>query len=181
MGFNSEPKLLTSSSSSLILAHPTPEERIRIWTQTHSKWGTAITLSDYLRREAYLLTVPVAKAGGITHWILTESDKPPNKRPILSSCETLRKRALVSTRHGTVEETVAYGIGAVFTDPLFRGRGYASRMMDLLGPALSRHCCGGGVRGNTAGCKANPRRVAFSVLFSDIGKKFYAARGWAPF
>jgi GNAT superfamily N-acetyltransferase len=137
-------------------------------------WGFALAEPDYLAREAYLTTVPLARDGGITHWILTVAGLPADERPILSSCESLRKRAVATTTASggqgvVVEEGVAHGIASVFTEEGYRGKGYASRMMAEVGGRLEGWQVGG--RG----------RSLFSVLYSDIGKKFYAKHGWAPF
>ncbi|KZF19355.1 hypothetical protein L228DRAFT_241596 [Xylona heveae TC161] len=88
-------------------------------------------------------------------------------RTVLSSCETLRKRALVA-HDNKVEDVVAQGVGSVFCQPHLRGHGYSSRMMDELARKLTTH------HGESGKC-------AFTVLFSDIGKKFYAKHGWHPF
>ncbi|EGS21745.1 N-acetyltransferase-like protein [Thermochaetoides thermophila DSM 1495] len=165
---NFDPSTLPDASSpSLILTHPTPAERARTWRLTHPMWGPALTEKDYLAREAYLTTVPLARNGGITHWILTVRDMPPDARPVLSSCESIRKKA-ISVRDGKVTEGVCHGIASVFTDPVYRGRGYASRMMSELGRVLK-------------GWQAGEEGALFSVLYSDIGKQFYAKHGWAPF
>ncbi|PKS09261.1 hypothetical protein jhhlp_003875 [Lomentospora prolificans] len=191
MGAPQEIDLPSSSSPSLILAHPTPAERERTWTLTQRAWGKVLSAEDYLHREEYLLTVPVAKGGGVTQWILTIKSLPPDQRPILSSCDTIRKTAFVSSSTGTgVEEVVAHGIGAVFTDPVYRGRGYASKMMAMIGEALKRHQ-GTPMKDAIGNAKSDMLTsmhtpppptglppVAFSVLFSDIGKTFYASRGW---
>ncbi|KXX76273.1 Lysine acetyltransferase [Madurella mycetomatis] len=185
-----------ASSPELILTHPTPTERTRTWRLTHPKWGPALSEKDYLAREAYLTTVPLARDGGITHWILTIASLPPDERPVLSSCESTRKRAVVA-RDGRVEEGAAHGVGSVFTDPQFRGKGYASRMMSELGERLRKwqvigvadrgDGCGDAQNGHgnrvvEHGVTAGKRRNSlFSVLYSDIGKKFYARHGWAPF
>ncbi|KAK4228560.1 hypothetical protein QBC38DRAFT_474699 [Podospora fimiseda] len=154
-----------SDSPSLILTLATEPERIQTWTLTHPMWGPALTLDSYLQRESYLTTVPLAKDGGITHWILTIDGLPPNERPILSSCETLRKKVIYTEdRKDEVKEGVAHGIGSVFTAKEFRGRGYASRMMTELGKKLK------GWQGGV-----------LSVLYSDIGKGFYAKHGWGVF
>ena len=108
--------------------------------------------------------MPLARDGGIAHWILTtKSNNDDGSRPILSSCESLRKRAVYcKAGSDVVVEGWAHGIGSVFTEEGFRGRGYASRMMRELA---------GRLRG----------QGLFSVLYSDIGKTFYARHGWAPF
>jgi hypothetical protein len=83
-----------------------------------------------------------------------------------------------------VREVVAYGVCSVFCREEFRGRGYAGRMMGELGRALeegwesSGHHDDDDVDGGFGGQGKRPR---FSVLYSDIGKKFYAARGWRAF
>ncbi|KAK3307375.1 uncharacterized protein B0T15DRAFT_393255 [Chaetomium strumarium] len=164
-----------ASSPLLILTHPTPAERTHTWKLTYPKWGPALTEEDYLTREDYLTTVPLARDGGITHWVLTVSNLPPDQRPILSSCESLRKRAVYVPKDGgggsrKVVEGVAHGIASVFTDPAFRGRGYASRMMKELGQRL---------KGWQVAVEKS--RSLFSVLYSDIGKQFYAKHGWSPF
>lgn len=188
-----------ASSPSLILTQPTHQECIRTWSQTHPKWGPALSLQDYLDRESYLSTVPVAKDGGITRWILTDPSLPPDHRPILSSCEALRKRAVYCkpTADGkppSVVDGLAHGMGSVWTDPQYRGKGYASRMMRELVARLREYEAGSGssTAGSDAGSpsagsghdatgKLAPGTPLFSVLYSDIGKKFYARSGWAPF
>lgn len=171
MGSSTEPSFLPSASSpNLVLTQATPSERERVWALHHRKWGGILTQEQYIAREAYLRNVPLQKNGGITHWILTDSSKPPDQRPILASCDTYRKRALSCTPSGSLSEGIAHGIGAVFTDPQYRGKGYASRMLKELGPVL-----------RTWQSADGGRDVFFSVLYSDIGKSFYAKSGWAAF
>ncbi|KAL2262269.1 hypothetical protein VTK26DRAFT_1951 [Humicola hyalothermophila] len=185
-----------ATSPSLVLTHPTEAERRHTWRLTYPKWGPALSEADYLAREAYLTTVPLARDGGITHWILTVDGMEPDRRPVLSSCESLRKRAVV-TRRGAregegegeaveVEEGVAHGIASVFTDPAFRGKGYASRMLRELGARLRgwqvQRGKGTGREGGEQEKKMEGQQHSlFSVLYSDIGKTFYARHGWAPF
>ncbi|KAK3687399.1 hypothetical protein B0T22DRAFT_457136 [Podospora appendiculata] len=179
--------LPSASSPSLILTQPTAAERSRIWTLTHPMWGPALTLDGYLSREAYLTTVPLAKEGGVTHWILTDGSQPPDARPLLSSCETLRKRALsacapTSTPADvTVVDGIAHGLGSVFTDEQYRGRGYASRMMQELGTRLRTWQVATTNHNAPYSPSPSPPHALFSVLYSDIGKTFYARSGWAPF
>ncbi len=169
MGSNGEFEYPDSNSPSLYLTHPTPEENVKTWTLNSVNWGTSLSQPDYLEREAYLTTIPLAKDGGITHWILVDRNLPPNQRPILASCESLRKPVLVS-RNGVISEGITHGIGSVFSQPKFRGKGYASRMLKELGPILKDWQ----VTEKTGSCD-------FSVLYSDIGKKYYTKFGWAPF
>ncbi|OAA66758.1 hypothetical protein SPI_01334 [Niveomyces insectorum RCEF 264] len=133
---NGDPLPLPDAASPfLVLVAPTPGERRRVWALTHTMWGvwalthtmwgSALAAADYVAREAYLTTVPLAREGGIAHWILTEP---------------------------------------------YRGRGYAGRMLRELGARLADQA------GTT-----NDQPSLFSVLYSDIGKTYYANKGWAPF
>ncbi|KAH6608541.1 hypothetical protein Trco_001887 [Trichoderma cornu-damae] len=162
--------LPSASSPTIILANPTQAEKIRTWTYSQPEWGNSLTIPEYLEREEYLLTIPLARDGGITNWILTDGAAAAAdgaERPVLASCETLRKRALVRGRDGVVGDVWAYGIASVFTYSEFRGRGYAGKMMELL-------------RRHMAARRRETGEPAFSVLFSDIGKLFYARHGWLP-
>lgn len=153
------------SSPELVLTQPTDAESLRTWVASHPEWGAALSLDGYLERERFVLTTPLGSSKPIAHtqWILTDRSALPGSRPVLSTCETLRKRAIVVDRQGVAKEGWAHGVGSVFTYPEFRGRGYAGRMMAMLGDAINRD-----------------QGDLFSVLFSDIGKDFYARWGWKP-
>ncbi|EGO58848.1 hypothetical protein NEUTE1DRAFT_78329 [Neurospora tetrasperma FGSC 2508] len=169
--------LPSASSPSLTLTLAHEDERPKTWSLTHPMWGPALSHSEYLAREHFMTTLPLAKDGGLTHWILTDINSPQaennNQRPILSSCETLRKHA-VAARHDPssdrviLTEGISHGIGSVFTDPQYRGKGYANRMMQELGKRLRTW-------------QEEEATTLFSVLYSDIGKSFYAKNGWKAF
>ncbi|MCJ1384556.1 hypothetical protein MMC17_007673 [Xylographa soralifera] len=165
-----------SSSPTLHLTHPTLAEKEATWRLNGTAWRGALSLEAYLRREHHLASQPLTQHGGITYWILVDAaestasadPKSPHPRTILASCETLRKRALVARRASapTVTAITAHGIGSVFCAPALRKRGYAGRMMAELGRALAAHQ------------QADGQSSLFNVLYSDIGKQFYARRGW---
>ncbi|CAN8102335.1 unnamed protein product [Discula destructiva] len=180
-------ELPSSSSPDLVLAESTKAELQYIWALHHPMWGPALKLEDYLNREEFLMTVPLAKNGGVTHWILTNKNGSPDNRPIYASCESLRKRALAS-RVGpdgqvVIQDGIAHGIASVFTNPTYRGKGYASRMMAELGPKLKEWSEGRKEpkSGGSGDEETVVTRSLFSVLYSDIGKTFYAKNGWAAF
>ncbi|KAI1478358.1 hypothetical protein F4774DRAFT_165363 [Daldinia eschscholtzii] len=167
-----------ATSPSLVLAHPTDAEKRRTWSLNHREWGGALTLEEYLKREPYLTTIPLTRDGGMTHWILTDSSWSADSssggdgstRPVLASCESIRKRVLVAAPDDAeVHDGVGHGIGSVFTYPEFRGRRYAARMLNELGPTLRKWQAHGG------------RDAVCSALWSDIGKTYYAKKGWAAF
>lgn len=150
-----------STSPTLLLTHPTPAENDENLKLNGTSWRGALSLPAYLRREAHLAKQAFTRDGGLTAWILVDSSVPHDPRTprrILSSCETLRKRGLVATSEGKVEEVVCHGVGSVFCAEQFRGRGYAGRMMKELGRELERWQQKAGVKSS------------FTVLYSDIGK-----------
>ena len=157
-----ETNLPLASAPQLTLEQATAEEKLAIWRLNGTEWAGRLSMEAYLRREEFLANQTFTRHGGITFWILVDVTKEPNKREILSSCETLRKRAYVSRAQkdgaGNVEEIVSHGIGSVFCNPSYRGRGYASRMLKELGEKLDTWQQPYGYRSD------------FTVLFSDIGK-----------
>lgn len=165
MATNSLP---SKDSPDLHLVVATPEE---ILAQLHAnsvEWGGALSLEAYLRREEHLGNQNLTKNGALTSWMLVHQPSDWSQRQVLCGCESILKKSLV-LKGKTVEEATAHGICSVFCPEKHRGRGYAGRMMAELGQRLKNW--------QTTNGKGN----AFSVLFSDIGKDFYAARGWHPF
>lgn len=156
-----------STSPTLALVEATPEEKLATWRLNGQSWAGRLSVDAYLRREEHLADQEVTRNGGIMYWILVDATKAPNERAILSSCETLRKRALVARAEpdgdGDVEEVLSHGVGSVYTDPRYRGKGYATRMLSELAKKLDTWHL------------PNGRRSEFTVLYSDIGK----VRLWA--
>jgi GNAT superfamily N-acetyltransferase len=157
-------------SPNLELLPATPEERIEALRLNSAAWKGPLSVEKYIEREDHLLKQKLTRDGGLTIWILVDPRQPSGARAILGSCETIRKPAFLAY-DGKVEDIIAHGIGSVFVRPEFRGRGYAGRMMHELGKKLE-----------TWQAEKLPRKQGvFSVLFSDVGKKFYARFGWKPF
>lgn len=167
---NADPPSHTSPT--LAVVNPTEEEKLLCWNINGASWRGALSLPSYLRREDHLADQAFTRDGGITYWILVDtaaSTPTSSPRTILASCESLRKKALLATKGDKVEEVVSHGIGSVFCRPEFRGRGYAGRMMKELGEKLE------------VWQQKEGSRSSFTILYSDIGKKFYAKNGWKPF
>lgn len=156
-----------SDCCNLHLSHPTEDELLKIWTNTFVPWGDSLELPEYLRESLFLTTIPLARDGGMTSWILVDKTLAPNQRAILCSCETLYKRSLMSNADGEVEEVIVHGIASVFCPDEYRRRGYGSRHMKELARVLRTW-------------QSGTRKVAGSVLYSDIGKVYYSKLGWAP-
>ncbi|KAI1310430.1 hypothetical protein F5Y03DRAFT_382680 [Xylaria venustula] len=165
-----------ASDPSLILTHPTPAEQEQTWRLNHREWGGPLDLPAYLQREPFLVSTPLAADGGMVHWILTEPETTARSQPrrVLASCETIRKRVLYVPRDGgdEVREGLGYGIGSVYTYPEFRGKKYAARMLQELGAVLKRW---------PEEEQQQRKKKVCSALWSDIGKRFYASKGWPVF
>lgn len=111
---------------------------------------------------------------------------------------------------GEVREGLSYGIGSVYTYPEFRGKKYANRMLGELGEVLKTwpeeeekmrkkraqapRAVNGNGNGNANGhtnvhangnenghAKPQKAEAVCTALWSDIGKKFYATKGWPAF
>lgn len=157
------------ASPTLQLVQANEAEMIESSTINAISWRGSLDVHAYLEREAHLRNTTLNRNGGITYWILVDTTAPSpvdGVRRILAGCETLRKRALVARSDGNVKEIISHGIGSVYCKPAHRGRGYAQRMLAELGKILDTW------QQNEGNCSD------FTVLWSDIGKRFYARFGW---
>lgn len=163
--------LPSAASPNLELVPATTAENFQAGLLNSSEWKGPLNLEQYIRREQHLIQQDLTKNGRITCWILTSSNRPVNPdgtRPIFAACETILKPAYVA-RNGNLNKALVHGICSVFTRSEYRGRGYAARMMSELGKKLETWQQEQGSKGQ------------FSVLYSDIGEKFYTRFGWKVF
>lgn len=164
-------ELLNGTDPSLTLEEANAPEYEQTWRLNGSEWKGFLSEEGYLDREIYLMSADIAKDGAATAWILTDKSLPPNSdgsRPVLASCETNRKNAYVA-KGGQLEKITSHGVGSVHCRYEYRGKGYGVRMIQELGKKLDTF----------QQLKSN--RGRFSVLYSDIGPKFYAKNGWDAF
>jgi hypothetical protein len=155
----------SSESSELCLAHPTSNELVAISMGTAAMWKDALSLPAFLEEYQVMATAPLARGDGMTTWVLVDKNTVPGQRQIFSSCESYRKRALRSDTEGIVVEVIIHGIASVFCASEYRGRGYPKRMMRELSTKLfTWHTTG--------------KQCVGSILYSDIGKSYYAGLGW---
>lgn len=154
---------MAQTETKFALVNSSLEQNDQQNVENGSEWRGALSQEAYERREKFLMTQGIAANNGLQQWALVDAQKP-DALHIFAGCESLRKKALVS-RNGKVEEVPAYGICSVFTPVKQRGKKYASEMIRMLGEKLPQV---------EQGC-------LFSVLYSDIGKKFYARNSWKPF
>jgi GNAT superfamily N-acetyltransferase len=163
-----EPVLPHRNSEDVYLDIATQAELVAQQHINSIEWRGALDHETYLRREEHLANQEQTRDGALMGWVLVYKPHGTSDRKVLCGCETYRKKALVS-HNGQVEDTVVYGVGSVFCPPEHRGKGYAARMMNDLGKRLRSWQMDGF------------KKPRFSILFSDIGKQFYARSGWQPF
>ena len=173
------------TSPTLALVPATPAERLAVLNINSTAWKGPLSVTDYIAREDHLLKQQLT-GSRLTCWILVDRVQPVDNRTILSSCETFEKDGLVAF-NGGVERVPTYGVGSVFCREAFRGLGYAKRMIVELSRVFDGKKKvvdgvdgGNGVNG-TDKDQDKKTKPLFTVLFSDIGKKFYAQFGWKPF
>ncbi len=162
--------LPAADSPDIHLVPATELERTHCWRLNCDEWRGPLSTQQYFEREAHLERQTLVSNGKITFWILTlesQHEDEHQARPILASCETLLKSAFVA-ESGELCGILAHGIGSVYCRKEYRGKGYASRMMSELGKRLGE----GWQQKNPCG--------VFSILYSDIGQKFYARHHWKP-
>lgn len=160
-----------STSNDLVVVPATELEYVQTWHLNAGEWRGPLSLEQYLRRERTLQTMDLTKDGRMTAWLLTSNQlprRPDGTRAILACCETLLKHAYLA-KDGKIQEILAHGIASVYCRPEYRGSGYAGRMMVELGKSMETWQQPHGTKGT------------FSVLYSDIGVKFYSQRGWKVF
>ncbi|KAK4617802.1 Lysine acetyltransferase [Fulvia fulva] len=160
--------LPSKESPDLRLVVATYEELIQQQHANSEEWRGALSHEQYLQRESILYDQDLTRDGGLTPWALVYQPDSNGPRQVLCGCETLNKRALVAL-DGKVEDVICHGVASVFCPPKYRGKGYAGRMMEDLGKKLRSWQVDNG------------KACLFSILYSDIGKEFYTARGWHPF
>lgn len=163
--------LKSANGKTLTLVPASPVEREAVLKINSEAWKGPLSVDDYINRE-YHLGRQKMTGSRLTCWILVDSTQPVNERTILSSCETFEKNALVADR-GDIQRVLTVGVGSVFCREEFRGLGYAKQMIEELCRILD------GKRGDGNG--DDKKTPLFTVLFSDIGKHFYAKFGWKPF
>ena len=152
--------LPSNKSRDLELVVATELERNQCWHINLNAWRGPLTPAQYLQREVLLEQQPLVNNNKITFWILTyrngQHTNTDGSRPIFAACETLLKQAYVA-QNGELRRVLAHGIASVFCRSDYRGKGYASRMMDELALKLGR---------DAWQQLKNTNRGHFSVLFS---------------
>lgn len=129
-----------------------PDQIRFVLGHSHALWGAGLSLEDYREMWEDLRRTPWGERW-FTYQVLSGEDGA-----VLSSLKLYRPEIRIGRRRSRV-----CAIGAVFTPPAERGRGYAAELIRLV-VAESR------ARGDTP-----------ALLFSDIGTAYYEALGFRRF
>lgn len=171
--------------ASLSLFPATRAQVEETWRRTWPQWGGALSLTEYLAREADMESMDHAKDGKLITWVLAPRGDPTTL-DFMCSCEAFKRSGLVAypsystSKPNSVHEVTCYAIASVFTPPSKRGRGYASHMMRLLHWVIASRA---NLPKFPEAWGAPPEQVAdgseglFSCLYSDVGEDFYRSAG----
>ncbi|KAK7740720.1 hypothetical protein SLS53_005188 [Cytospora paraplurivora] len=158
--FVDEPNLTTED---VVFAKADLELQKLAWRLNGEAWAAPISIDDYIAREYHLSQQDLSKEGRCTYWVLTHKDDPTH---VVASCESFKKTVFIAG-HGTginngFLETTGYVVASVYTNPRYRRLGMAAYMLQKLQEHMD----------TDSEC---------SVLYSDIGKLYYANLGWDVF
>ena len=146
-------------ASDVMFSEATQEQRQLAWELNGASWAPPIPLDTYVSYKAHLSEEELVRDKRCQYWVLHLKGYP---RQIIASCETTRKALLIS-ENGVSREGFGYAIASVHTNPAYRRQGMAGYMLRR----LQAHMDAG-----DSDC---------SVLYSDIGKMYYASFGWKVF
>jgi ribosomal protein S18 acetylase RimI-like enzyme len=106
------------------LVRATPSQAAELDERSHAEWGAGLTATAHVARERRLRNGLWPRSTHDT-WALVDADQ------VLASCETYRVACTVDGEPG-----LAWEIASVFVEPLLRGRGYATRLLEELSARL---------------------------------------------
>jgi GNAT superfamily N-acetyltransferase len=149
-----DPSIITHQD--VVFAEATPEQRTSTWRINGASWAKPMALDDYISGENKLFATALIGNGGCKFWLLHRRDDP---NEIICSMEATRKPVLVASGGKTRSEH-AYAIASVFTNPVYRNKGMAALLLRKAQEAI------------------DATGAICSVLYSDIGKAYYARLGW---
>ncbi|KAI0372039.1 hypothetical protein BV20DRAFT_964740 [Pilatotrama ljubarskyi] len=180
------------SLADLSLFPATPEQVRRSRENTAAEWAKGLSVDQYVQRDVIMDTHEHAAGGKLITWVLAPRSNPTTL-DFMCSCETFRRTAVVAKRAKEVDarevrEVTAYGVASVYTPPRNRHKGYASHMMRLLHWVLAPRSAlppsfpaeWGAPPDVDMLRSLGAANAHFSVLYSDVGKRFYQSVGPTP-
>lgn len=133
------------------------------WQLNGDAWAAPMDIDDYISREGYLSEQSLTRDGRCIYWILAHKEDGTH---IVASCESIKKTVFIAGKgtgvNGGYVEATGYAIASVYTNPKYRRMGMAAYMLRKLQENMDAE----------SEC---------SVLYSDIGKIYYANLGWKVF
>lgn len=117
--------VVASTLDGVVFGEANPEQQVRCYQLAAMAFGPPLSEADYVEREEYLGQRPLARNKGWRIWCLSLAEDPSE---VLATCKTIRKDLVVRDSDGSREEQ-AYCIASVFTNPRYRGHGFASLLM----------------------------------------------------
>ncbi|KNE60180.1 hypothetical protein AMAG_05599 [Allomyces macrogynus ATCC 38327] len=130
--------------------------------ENYEEWGRAsgLTLNQYFEREKVLQLTAFAQ-GAHMSWVLVAANEVNAADPtILASCETFHRVGRLGDQLVNV-----WVMAAVFVDQAQRGHGYSKHLVTMIRDHWIAQCPDLGV----------------SILYSDVGPRFYDKLGWRVF
>ncbi|KZT58260.1 hypothetical protein CALCODRAFT_468701 [Calocera cornea HHB12733] len=166
-----------SSLSSLTLVKANREQTIESRKRNFNEWNRGLNIEQYLKVHDDLDIHEHASGEKLNTWVLVRRDDS-HSLDFLCACETYVREGLVATPTGVTEVT-AYAIASVYTPVENRKKGYARQMLRLLHHVIGRK---EGLPEFPAEWGAPPSNGGFgnawfSILYSDVGPKFYTTCG----
>ncbi|KAJ3558224.1 hypothetical protein NM688_g1052 [Phlebia brevispora] len=168
--------------SQLSLFPATTEQTLESRKRTAVEWAKGMSLEQYIERDRIMDDYEHARDGNLITWVLAPRSDPFTL-DFMCSCETFRRVGIVarSSPNGQVKlaEVPSYGVASVYTPPSKRNRGYAAHMVRLVHWVLAPE---GSISAQFPPAWGAPpvagmQDAVFSVLYSDIGDRFYRHNG----
>jgi GNAT superfamily N-acetyltransferase len=148
------------TAADMEFSEATAEQRQLSWKLCGHSWASPMSIDDYVEREQHMADHELNRDGGCQYWVLYLKGYP---RQVIASCETTRKRMLISDGNGSpTREGHGYAIANVYTNPSYRRQGMAAFLLRRVQEQIDTN----------SDC---------SVLYSDSGRSYYAGLGWASF
>ncbi|EHA46378.1 hypothetical protein MGG_02658 [Pyricularia oryzae 70-15] len=161
---------MPTASLDVVFAEATPEQAIIFRKLNSDSWSKPLTLAQYMEAGELLSHTELARNGSIKFWVLHKKSDPLE---VVAGCETVRKTVFIreprlpgttdAEKPVSIEETTAFGVASVFTNPNYRRLGMANFLLRKLQEVMDK------------------QSAACSVLYSDIGKLYYTNMGWNVF
>lgn len=136
------------------------------WRLNGEDWASPLDIDSYMEGKAKVSTHALARDDRCIYWILAHKHDGTH---IIASCESIKKSVFIAGKAAGGEgssrgfvETTGFAIASVYTNPKYRRLGMAAFMLRKLQEYVDAES-------------------TCSVLYSDIGRAYYANLGWDVF